>query len=126
MQVCTGPPSPLPDQHARLADGAIPDPGPGRPRWTTFRTRELDRVAGMGFDWVWLLSVWQHGTGRAAGVAREPEWRREFEETLPDLREDDIAGSGFAITGYTVHPEPRRGSGAGAGCASVSGRAGSG
>lgn len=33
------------------------------------------------------------------------EWRREFEETLPDLREEDIAGSGFAITGYTVHPD---------------------
>ena len=32
-----------------------------------------------------------------------PEWRREFQETLPDLREDDIAGSGFAITGYSVH-----------------------
>jgi glycosidase len=32
------------------------------------------------------------------------EWRKEFEETLPDLREEDIAGSGFAITGYTVHP----------------------
>src|SRR5262249_10543978 len=30
-------------------------------------------------------------------------WRREFAETLPDLRDDDIAGSGFAITGYTVH-----------------------
>jgi hypothetical protein len=26
-----------------------------------------------------------------------------FEETLPDLREEDIPGSGFAITGYTVH-----------------------
>jgi glycosidase len=65
---------------------------------------ELDRVASMGFDWVWLLSVW--GTGSAGqGVSREnPEWRREFEKTLPDLREDDIAGSGFAITGYTVHP----------------------
>ncbi len=25
------------------------------------------------------------------------------QETLPDLREEDIAGSGFAITGYTVH-----------------------
>jgi S1-C subfamily serine protease len=25
---------------------------------------ELDRVAGMGFDWVWLLSVWR--TGAAA------------------------------------------------------------
>src|SRR5262249_20275340 len=31
-------------------------------------------------------------------------WRRGFEETLPDLRDEDIAGSGFAITGYTVHP----------------------
>ena len=67
----------------------------------------------MGFDWVWLLSVWQTGRGRAgASRARNPEWRREFEETLPDLREEDIAGSGFAITGYTVHPRPRRRRGA--------------
>ncbi|HTU02768.1 MAG TPA: hypothetical protein VMG58_13160, partial [Candidatus Sulfotelmatobacter sp.] len=22
---------------------------------------ELDRLAGMGFDWVWLLSVWRTG-----------------------------------------------------------------
>jgi Alpha amylase, catalytic domain len=65
---------------------------------------ELDRVAGMGFDWIWLLSVWQTGpTGQR--VSREnPEWRREFQETLPDLDEEDIAGSGFAITGYAVHP----------------------
>ena len=66
---------------------------------------ELDRLAEMGFDWIWLLSVWRTGpTGRR--VSRENrEWRREFEETLPDLREEDIAGSGFAITEYTVHPE---------------------
>src|SRR5947209_6585810 len=64
---------------------------------------ELDRLASMGFDWVWLLSVWQTGAG-AQGVSRaNPEWRREFQETLPDLREEDIAGSGFAITGYTAH-----------------------
>jgi len=64
---------------------------------------ELDRLAAMGFDWVWLLSVWQ--TGEAGqGVSRtNPEWRHEFRETLPDLREEDIAGSGFAVTGYTVH-----------------------
>jgi glycosidase len=64
---------------------------------------ELDRLAAKGFDWIWLLSVWQTG---AAGqkVSRENrEWRREFAETLPDLRDGDIAGSGFAITGYTVH-----------------------
>ena len=40
----------------------------------------------------------------ASEVSRvNPEWRREFQETLPDLREEDIAGSGFAITDYTVH-----------------------
>jgi glycosidase len=66
---------------------------------------ELDRIAGMGFDWVWLLSVWRTGpAGQRVSRAR-PEWRREFEETLPDLRDEDIAGSGFAITGYTVHPD---------------------
>jgi glycosidase len=65
---------------------------------------ELDRVARMGFDWVWLLSVWRTGLAGQRVSRGRPEWRREFEETLPDLREEDIAGSGFAITGYTVHP----------------------
>ena len=64
---------------------------------------ELDRLAGLGFDWLWFLSVWQTGT-TAQKVSRDnPEWRREFQATLPDLSEEDIAGSGFAITGYTVH-----------------------
>ena len=57
---------------------------------------ELDRLAEMGFDWVWLLSVWQTGPAGQAGLAHAiPEWRQEFEETLPDLREDDIPGSGL-------------------------------
>lgn len=65
---------------------------------------DLDRVAEMGFDWVWLLSVWRTGLAGQRVSRANPEWRREFEHTLPDLREEDIAGSGFAITGYTVHP----------------------
>lgn len=64
---------------------------------------ELDRLAQQGFDWIWLLSVWQTGPGAQQVSRANPEWRREFQETLPDLREEDIAGSGFAITGYTVH-----------------------
>jgi hypothetical protein len=64
---------------------------------------ELDRLAGMGLDWVWLLSVWQTGPAAQKVSRSNPEWRREFQETLPDLREDDIVGSGFAITAYTVH-----------------------
>ncbi len=66
---------------------------------------ELDRLAALGFDWLWFLSVWSTG-GLGRKVSRENQgWRREFEETFPDLREEDIGGSGFAIAGYTVHPD---------------------
>jgi glycosidase len=64
---------------------------------------ELDRLAEMGFDWVWFLSVWQTGPEAQQVSRNNPEWHKEFQETLPDLREEDVAGSGFAITGYTVH-----------------------
>jgi hypothetical protein len=63
----------------------------------------LDRLAGLGFDWVWFLSVWQTGPAAQAISRANPGWRREFEETLPDLRDQDIAGSGFAIQNYAVH-----------------------
>ncbi|MDR3635925.1 MAG: alpha-amylase family glycosyl hydrolase [Isosphaeraceae bacterium] len=64
---------------------------------------ELDRLAALGFDWIWLLSVWQTGTASQRVSWSNLGWRREFEETLPDLGEDDVPGSGFAVTGYTVH-----------------------
>jgi len=65
---------------------------------------ELDRLAALGFDWIWMLSVWQTGEAAQMVSRSNPDWRREFHETLPDLRDDDIPGSGFAITGYHVHP----------------------
>ena len=43
--------------------------------------------------------------GRTRRLARSAAWRKEFSETLTDLADDDIGGSGFAITGYTVHED---------------------
>jgi glycosidase len=65
----------------------------------------LDRLAEMGLDWLWLLSVWQTGAAGREVSRTNPEWRREFEHTLADLREEDIPGSGFAIVGYSVHAD---------------------
>jgi glycosidase len=65
--------------------------------------RELDALAKNGFDWTWLLSVWQTGPEAQRVSRTNPEWRHEFHETLPDLTDEDIPGSGFAITGYIVH-----------------------
>jgi hypothetical protein len=64
---------------------------------------DLEEIARLGFDWIWLLSVWQIGElGRSIPRAI-PDLRNEFHQTLPDLTDDDIQGSGFAISGYAVH-----------------------
>jgi hypothetical protein len=64
---------------------------------------ELDRLAEQGLDWVWMLSVWQTGPAGQLVSRSNLDWRWEFLETLPDLGDEDILGSGFAITCYTVH-----------------------
>ncbi len=62
----------------------------------------LDRWKDSGFDWVWLLGIWRLGRVGLAISRNRPQWRHEFTETLPDLREADIGGSCFAIKGYSV------------------------
>jgi hypothetical protein len=62
----------------------------------------FDGFAEKGFDWIWLLSVWQTGPAGRAVSRGKPEWQAEFRSVLPDLTDDDICGSGFAITAYTV------------------------
>jgi len=66
--------------------------------------KELDRLATMGFDWIWFLSVWTTGEKGRKVSLENPEWRHEFEQTLSDLKDEDIGGSGFAIADYHVHP----------------------
>lgn len=67
--------------------------------------QELDRLASMGFDWIWFLSVWQTGEkGRKVSLEND-KFRRAFEETLWDLKDSDIGGSGFSIASYTAHAD---------------------
>ena len=40
---------------------------------------ELDRLAEMGFDWVWFLSVWQAGLAGRQVSRSHPAWRKEFQ-----------------------------------------------
>ena len=66
---------------------------------------ELDRLRDLGFDWLWLLGVWQTGPASRRVSRSHPEWQEEFHANLPDLEESDICGSCFAVTGYQVHSE---------------------
>jgi glycosidase len=63
----------------------------------------LDRIASDGFDWVWLLGVWQTGeAGRQVSLSR-PEWQDEYHELLPGFTPEDVCGSPFAVGEYVVH-----------------------
>lgn len=64
---------------------------------------ELERLAALGFDWVWLLGVWQTGPASGQVSLANLEARREYQAMLPDLTNEDICGSCFAITQYHVH-----------------------
>jgi glycosidase len=64
---------------------------------------DLDRIAGDGFDWVWLLGVWQTGDAGRAVSQHQPEWQAEYRHVLVDYTPDDIVGSPFAVRDYVVH-----------------------
>jgi glycosidase len=63
----------------------------------------LDEIAAMGFQWVWPLGVWQTGTVGRERSRADARQREAFRRVLPDLRDEDICGSPFAITGYQTH-----------------------
>lgn len=64
----------------------------------------LSDLARQGFDWLWLLGVWSIGPSGRAISRSTPAWVEEYKRAVPDLQTDDICGSPFAITGYTVDP----------------------
>ncbi len=58
-----------------------------------FPDSELDRLAARGFDWIYLLGVWQTGD---AG--------RDYSLTLfPGVNPGNVCGSMFAVTAYQAH-----------------------
>lgn len=66
---------------------------------------DLDRLAGLGFDLVYLLGVWQTGSAGENVSRSTADWQPGFRDALPDLSPNDITGSPFAITGYEVHEQ---------------------
>ncbi|HEY7517934.1 MAG TPA: alpha-amylase family glycosyl hydrolase [Methylomirabilota bacterium] len=63
----------------------------------------LKRIAGDGFDWVWLLGIWQTGEAGRRISRRRAESFVEYGRTLPDVTVDDVCGSPFAVSDYAVN-----------------------
>jgi hypothetical protein len=66
----------------------------------------LDQAAADGFDWLWPLGVWQTGPASRDLARAEDTWgRAAYRLQLPDLSDDDVCGSPFAVRSYEVHAD---------------------
>ncbi len=65
----------------------------------------LAELAGCGFSWVYLMGAWETGEAGLRVSRSNEEWLQGYRSLLPDLREEDICGSGFAVAGYSLHPD---------------------
>lgn len=62
----------------------------------------LKKLAEQGFNWIYLLGIWTTGEeGRRIALANEPLCR-ELQAVFPDIRDDEIDSSVFAIADYHV------------------------
>ena len=83
----------LSDQLGRPADLAdMPD-------------EEIDRLAALGFDHVWLMGVWDTGTAGGEIARRQPWLRERWRELFGTDGEPEIVGSPYAIASYRVAAE---------------------
>jgi hypothetical protein len=73
-------------------------------QFDTVPAEEIERIAGCGFDAVWLMGVWTRSPQGRATAMHHPDLRRELQEALPDLQDEDIIGSPYAVRSYSVDP----------------------
>lgn len=58
----------------------------------------------LGFTHIWLMGAWTTGPDARAKALENPHLRAAYSEALPDWREEDVAGSPYAIADYRVSP----------------------
>ncbi|MEZ4768222.1 MAG: alpha-amylase family glycosyl hydrolase [Caldilineales bacterium] len=63
---------------------------------------ELDRLAGYGFDGIWLMGVWQRSPGGRQVALDHPGLQSEYRKALPDFTAQDVVGSPYAVFDYKV------------------------
>jgi len=66
---------------------------------------EFERWRNLGFTHIWLMGVWPTGPSSRAAALADRTCRRSHSDILPDWKEEDFAGSPFAVAEYTVARE---------------------
>src|SRR5207249_357677 len=62
----------------------------------------LAQVGALGFDWLWLLGVWQTGAAGRKVSLLIPEWQPGYAADLPGFTDADVCGSPFSVPRHPV------------------------
>ena len=62
-------------------------------------------LADQGFDWIYLLGIWQTGPRSREVSLTHPAIARDHASHLPDWTADDVCGSPFAIQSWIPHKD---------------------
>jgi glycosidase len=58
-----------------------------------------------GMDWVWLMGIWEIREKELDPHLISEGMTHDFRELVPDLKDEDICGSPYAVHDYTVDPK---------------------
>ena len=65
---------------------------------------EFEEWRRLGFTHLWLMGAWTDGPRARTQALENSHLRQAYPEVLPGWREDDVAGSPYAIAEYRVSP----------------------
>ncbi len=66
---------------------------------------EWDELVRSGFDAIWLMGVWERSPAGLIIAKQHEGIMKDLREALPDLKEEDIAGSPYCIKNYKTDPK---------------------
>lgn len=65
---------------------------------------EWDALRGLGFDFIWLMGVWERSPEGARVERTDASLFQKFEQALPGWRPDQVVGSPYAVRRYQPGP----------------------
>lgn len=71
---------------------------------STVPESEWKAFADKGFDILWLMGVWKRSPSARAHSLRDPGLREVYDKLLPGWKEEDVAGSPYAVYDYSLDP----------------------
>lgn len=63
---------------------------------------ELDRLASLGVDVVWLMGIWQRSSRAIEIETNDTDFMAGLHDVLPDMTDEDLIGSAYSISDYRV------------------------